>query len=112
MATVLLPRSSRYKDTRLFARTRGEEFGVWLPPREFDRTIRQAITHVVASHEVGFLDSIAVRYYGNEMETMWWVIARVNNIVDPERDMFSGQRLILPPSDVVRGYMSRGTRRV
>ncbi len=97
MATLLLSRTSRYKDTQAFDAGGLVEFGLWESPAEFQNLPAGSRVHTVKSHEVGFLDILAVLYFGDGYEGMWWAIAQANNIIDPEADMYPGMRLVIPP---------------
>ncbi len=78
-------------------------------PREFTAPARAVAgtIHTVAFHEIGFLDLLAVRYYGPGYERMWWSIAMANAMIDPEREMFPGQQLLIPPRASVSQFLSR-----
>lgn len=41
-----------------------------------------------------YLDSVAYKYYGDE--SLWWVIAIFNNIVDPILDLDNRSYLLIP----------------
>jgi len=112
MTTIAIRSDSRYKDTPVYATDDGKPFFSLLePPEEF--TVRQSDFqfHRVASHEIGFLDQLAVRYYGPGEENLWWAIALANNILDPELEMFTGQVLTVPSRRVALTFIGR-TRRV
>jgi hypothetical protein len=40
------------------------------------------------------LDKVAYKFYGDE--SLWWVIAIFNNIVDPFRDFEDKKELLIP----------------
>jgi hypothetical protein len=71
---------------------------------------RTAQLHTVETAEIGFLDLLASRYYGAGMESMWWVIAYVNAIIDPDLEMFVGQVLLIPSQTAVSTFIARGGR--
>jgi len=104
-------RESRYKDTDYFATTvHGVEqfmFDLMNPPVEFATIVAMFTKHRVRQGEVGFLDLIAVKYYGAGNEHFWWAIAMVNGIIDPELDMEMGQVLLVPPRDLVTRFLAR-----
>jgi len=110
MASIRITRTSRYKDTPAFAGPGSPVFGVFIPPEEFIPPFFDYVTHAVRSHEVGFLDRIAVRYYGPGTEMLWWGIAQANRMIDPEREMFVGQHLVVPVRAVAASFMARSTR--
>jgi len=105
--TVVIPRGSRYKDTAVFRSTVGLEYGTYTVPREFRRADGFS-TYRVTQGDVGMLDRVAVAFYGQGMEPMWWVIALANAMIDPELEMRAGQVLVIPPVEVASAYISRG----
>lgn len=102
---------SRYKDTPLFDDAlfgKDEiQFGTMVPPEEFLEPSENVRRHTVAASEVGFLDILAVRFYGQGYEELWWSIALANAILDPENDMFVGQTLLIPPRAQAIKFISR-----
>lgn len=109
--TLDLPEASRYKDTPVFLGTRGPEFGLLEPPIEAIQEDPEYRTHRVRSHEIGFLDMIAVRHYGQGLEKLWWFLALSNAIVDPETETFVGQELLIPPKRLADQFSVRSTLR-
>ncbi len=108
MADVIkLSSLSRYKDTPVFASPDGPVFGLLEPPPEFLEEVEGVRRHTVVSHEIGFLDLLAVRFYGQGYEELWWSIALANAIIDPEKEMFAGQVLLIPPRDQAIQFISR-----
>jgi hypothetical protein len=101
---------SRYKDTNNENTSEGTVLSLWVPPVEFQTVKDNWGTHTVRQHEVGFLDILAARYFGAGMEQLWWVIAQANGIVDPDVDMYPGQRLRIPSRDEVMTFVSRSGR--
>lgn len=69
---------SRYTITPLLQDVDDTFFGLWVAPEiplsPFDSY------HTVNETEIGRMDSIANKYYGNT--ELWWVIAQVNSIND------------------------------
>lgn len=106
-----IPKESRYKDTPVYAGTRGSEFALLEPPVEAIQEDSGYATHRVRSHEVGFLDVVAVRHYGLGRERLWWFLALSNAIIDSEVDMFVGQELLIPRRSFVTQFSTRGSRR-
>ena len=102
---------SRYKDTLLFDDAlfgKDEvQFGTMIPPVEFLEPSENVRRHTVAASEVGLLDILAVRFYGEGYEELWWSIALTNAILDPENEMFAGQTLLIPPRDQAIKFISR-----
>lgn len=108
MANVAIPQGSRYKDTPVYEGTRGPEFALMEPPVEALQESRGYRTHRVRSHELGFLDVLAVRYYGVGTERLWWFLALSNAILDSETEMQVGQTLLVPPRTLAVQFRTRG----
>jgi hypothetical protein len=106
-STLTLPANTRYKDTPMYVGDRGNEFGLMEVPSEFQEPTSDYKQHRVRQDEIGFLDIIAVRYYGDGMEELWWVIALANDLLDYEMEMFVGQVLLIPPREKVVAFLSR-----
>ncbi len=111
MSTVFLDRQSRYKDTPVFDDNDGvgPQLGLFVVPAEFQTVGTGWRTHIVRQGEVGFLDLLSARYFGAGFEKMWTVIATVNNIIDPETDMYPGQRLVIPPASLAGTFANRSS---
>ena len=108
MATIRIATSSRYRSTSLHQDVDLLQYGTYQPPAEFeDVSPGNYATYVVAVQDVGFLDKIAVRFYGPGTEAYWWVICRVNGIVDVETDLWPGRKLVIPPLSAVSAFKSR-----
>jgi len=107
--SVDVPKASRYKDTPVFRGTRGPEFGLWEPPPGAYAEDRAYRVHRIQQREVGFLDQIAVRYYGPGNEILWWFIAQSNGMLDPEKEMRVGQTIVIPPRNVAIQFRTRST---
>lgn len=118
LETVQLSARSRYKLTRIFRNDDldpriagrnedGFEFGLMSVLDDFTTLGDQFRVHRVTQQDIGFLDRVAVRFYGPGFETMWWAIAYANLIVDPEVDMFVGQELVIPNREILLQYIGR-----
>lgn len=107
-ASVSISSTSRYKDTDVFDQGGTVEFALQVPPAEFQTVPVGSTIHTVRNNEIGFLDMLAVRYYGPGSEKLWWVIAQANAMVDPEREMYAGQRLVVPPRSRLTQFLGRG----
>ena len=105
--TVILSRLSRYKDTNVFLAGPAVEFGLWEAPAEFQGLPAGAQTHTVKANEVGFLDIIAVLWYGAGYEEMWWSIAQANAIINQETEMYPGMALVIPTQNLVSQFAAR-----
>lgn len=103
---------SRYKDTYVRVTSSTAELGLWNPPLEFRTPKADWKTHVVRQNEVGFLDILAVQYFGSGMETLWWVIAQANGMVDPDAEMYAGMKLRVPTREDVLAYIARESTNV
>lgn len=105
--TLDLEYESRYKDTTVTQNASSGKlmFEMWERPKELDSMARNALRHIVKGYEVGCLDLLAYNYYKNEK--LWWVIAGVNNLINPFRDMFPGQVLYVPRPEDVEEFLSR-----
>jgi hypothetical protein len=114
--------NERYKDTpmaRVTASGPGSEiFTIYdpdfVPPVEFATFLGGQTPatgtyslYTVTREDVGFPDRIAYLCYGANQEIHWWVIAMVNGILDPETDLFPGQRLIVPSYALLQQFLSR-----
>ena len=112
-AVTILP-TSRYPETKVYDDQDGigPIYGLWEIPEEFGEAADLSTfnRHLVQKNEVGTLDRVAVRHYGLGREALWWAIAIVNGIVNPETDMYAGQEIFVPPFSLVTAYMQRGTR--
>jgi len=103
---------SRYKDTvlRYVEALDSFTYDLWEPPQEFDLNEVTVLKHRVVATDIGCLDLLALDYYGDE--SLWWIIAQANNIIDPVDEMTVGQVLNIPQREVVDAFISRQTRLV
>lgn len=108
--TLQIAANSRYKLTRPFidsALDRGVEFELMSVLDDFYQAGSEFKIHRVRKVDIGFLDRLAVDYFGAGNESLWWAIAYSNAIVDPERDMVVGQALVIPSRDAIQSFLSR-----
>lgn len=96
------PATSRYKGHRYFKREIRRnvlrvEPETWQPP-DIEPSATDLQTQVKPGEE-GRLDLVARRVYGNEQ--LWWVIAFINDIIDPFNEVTVGRKLRFPPFDIV-----------
>lgn len=63
--------------------------------------------YVVEAKFAGRLDLIAASFLGNPHH--WWVIAMLNNILDPHSEIIEGTILYIPTTDRVNSLMSGQT---
>lgn len=107
--TLNVSAASRYKLTRAFvdsARTRGVEFELMSVIEDFYTSGEEFRRHRITSVEIGFMDKLAVRFFGPGNEQMWWAIAYANAILDPETVQV-GEELIIPSREAVRRFLAR-----
>jgi hypothetical protein len=107
MPTLRISPDSRYKDTNVYDEGGVVEFALWEPPAEFVTTDRRTRLHRVSQNEVGFLDVIAFQEWGSGFESLWWIIAQANAIINPETEMYAGQSLVIPPREDVVAFRAR-----
>jgi hypothetical protein len=110
MTTIAVDVVDRYKDTPVGTWPRGPAYGLFNLPIEFDGVPVGSRSHVVTEGDAGFLDAIAAQYYGPGRETLWWVIAVANNVVDVEAEVVAGVTLRIPPLSVVQAFAARRGR--
>ena len=69
---------SRYVATRLvFNQKDGKTY--YSTPDRFVKNVERYVNYVIKSTDT--LDLIALKHYGNPL--LWWIIADMNNIIDP-----------------------------
>jgi hypothetical protein len=105
--TLQLSTDSRYKLTRLFEGDEGLVFGLLSVLDDFYTLGDDYQIHRVTAPEVGFLDIVAARFFGPGNESLWWVIAYANGIIDPDVDMFPGQTLVIPTRQRLLRFLER-----
>ncbi len=111
MAELVLSSLSRYKDTKVYVAEDGTpEFALWEAPVEFTESRDGYREHRVKKNEIGLLDLLAVQYFGGGHESLWWTIAVVNGMVDPEMEMRSGEVILIPPRDAILEFIARVPR--
>lgn len=99
--------NSRYKLTKVYSGDRGRELGLMESLPDLFTLGSEFKTYVVRSTDIGFLDRIAVLFFGAGYEWAWWAIAYANNMVDPDQEMFVGQRLVIPPREALQRFLAR-----
>lgn len=68
----------------------------------------QPDTYFVRQHELARLDLISNTVYSTP--NLWWLLARVNNIIDIENDMFVGQALFVPVLSDYYNFYNQNTK--
>jgi hypothetical protein len=98
---------SRYKDTNILSNIPSGKyrFEMWERPAELANMTLNSTRYIVHQHELGRLDLLAWNFYDNVK--LWWIIAAVNDIVNPLTDMYEGQILIIPDRNDVLAFVSR-----
>lgn len=96
------PATSRYKNAKYFKRVlpsigKRIEPETWVPPGISPSP--SDLSTEIRSGEEGRLDLVSQRVYN--IDSLWWVIAYVNDIIDPFEEATVGRRLRYPPFDVV-----------
>ena len=108
MPEITLSSLSRYKGTRVYTAADGTpEFALFEAPVEFTEDRDGYREHRIKKNEIGMLDMLAVHYFGAGHESLWWVIALVNGMVDPEMEMFTQQVILIPPRDAIVDFIAR-----
>lgn len=101
--------TTRYKDTLEYGdRTFGSVQGLFVLPAEFRTVGMDWTTYTVKEGDIGSMDRVASVKYGAGNEWAWWAILAANGIVDPERELFAGMRIKLPPFQMIQRFTSRG----
>lgn len=101
---------TRYKDTPVIPDPgdgKGDRHGLWVPPEEFENVAAEDMQLETAASAGGFLDEVAFRAYGSGYERYWWVIARAQGIIDPEREVPAGAILRVPPRGAATTFEQR-----
>lgn len=100
---------SRYKTTKVFSGPRGLELGLMEVLDDLYTIGSEYRTYAVRPPDIGFLDRLAVLFYGDGYEWAWWTIAYANNIADPDQEMYVGQRLVIPPRSALQKFLARAS---
>jgi len=109
--TVSLLKTSRFKDTAIFRAEVDKVITALIEvPPEFYQTDPNSKRHTLAQHEIGFLDRLAVAYYGEGFESLWVAVAFANGVTDPEFDLQPGDVLVIPPRPLVMQFLARAGR--
>lgn len=103
----MISENSRYVDTKSLSQNGKTYWGIWERPDELWDALESLgyKEHRVAKSEIGCLDVLAVKYFGNER--LGWFIAAFNNIIDPVTDMYVGQVLRIPDILFVQRFATR-----
>lgn len=97
---------SRFKMTELLEDSGQYRYGLWEPP-EIVLNGSEYVYTVPPEYEKR-IDTVAYQFYGDV--SLWWVIAYVNNIMLPMRDLVSGLRIIIPSLDTVNSVLQRSRK--
>lgn len=111
---IRLSKTSRYAGTSLYQLrdvnglpTSSFTFGVWRRV-EIPDSVNDSV-HIITESEIGRLDNVAFKYYGDSL--LWWVIADANSINDPFTDMIAGSEIRIPDIKTVKSALSEATTR-
>lgn len=94
---------SRFRMTELLEQGGRYRYGLWEPP--YIPLNGQEPAYTVTPDMEGRPDRVSTMFYGTPF--LWWVIASVNNIMLPMRDMVAGMQLIIPTIDQVNSALQR-----
>ena len=103
--SLALDYESRYRDTAERTYEGKKCFELWERPFEVNFMIENSIHHRVVESEVGRLDLLAYAYFDNVK--FWWILAAVNELSNPLRDMFPGQVIYIPNLDDILAMFAR-----
>lgn len=72
---------------------------------EIDRAFWPSIAAraTVLGVEVGRPDLLARRLLGDS--SLWWVLLKFNKLDDPWNELWGGQEILIPDSDVIQSYL-------
>lgn len=98
---IVLDPTSRFRDSQIYIDpVSGIDFYETYQIHNFPFAVTD-LYHQVGTGEVGRIDLIAFRYYGNP--ALWWAIAEANAIAFPLTDIVSGLVLRIPAYQTVVG---------
>ena len=106
VASIGLTDFSRFKSTNVFQTTTNENYyGIWKVPPSLDKEllINNSSKYVITEKDIGRLDLLAYRYFGDER--LHWVIALANGYIDPIDEMEIGAVMLIPSRDIVQNFI-------
>jgi len=107
-STMQVSPRSRYKLTPVYDTTaHGLTYGLLSDLDEFFSNRNDLRKYEVAFAEEYMPDRIMASLFGNGYEDLWWVIAYLNNIVDPTTELSAGTVLSVPSQDSIAAFLSR-----
>lgn len=108
LTPVNLETESRFKDTDLLVDSQGVQYWspLWIRPTEIAQMVASASTYRLAQSDVGRLDIIAYKTLGDSK--LWWIIAALNQIIEPISEMVPGTVILIPDQTAVMSFTSRG----
>lgn len=99
---------SRYKDTYIYRDPSFIEVqGPFRAPVELLTPDDTWTTVRLTATDIAGLDNLAVRLYGPGAEEAWWAVILAAGVIDPERDLYPGYLLKVPPVSVFRSFQAR-----
>ena len=100
LSPAIYSHNSRYKNIKR-VKTMGKSYHVF---NRFNgvKGSNEDLYHRVINGEVGRLDKIAQKYYGDA--SYWWIIAEANRMKDPLTETVLNRALRIPPFNSIIGY--------
>jgi len=104
---------NRYIKTKIFVddfvKPNVQRYGIWVVPHiiknpDVPLKTDQYTNYTVAMGDIGRMDLLAHKFYGDS--TLWWVIAYYSGVKNPLTDMYVGQVLVIPSSELVGNMVS------
>jgi hypothetical protein len=62
-------------------------------------------TYTIIGTDINRVDIISLKVYGRT--DYWWMLMRVNNILDPFNDLYIGQVLKTPPINMIEDFYNK-----
>lgn len=79
-------------------------YDLWVRPSGVNMLLENATKRTITQYDVGRLDKMAYDAY--QSQSLWWVIALVNNYINPITDMVVGKTVIVPKYDRVLSWIN------
>lgn len=108
---VKVPNESRYKLSKVHQDVDADAGDVVFGPLaklvDFHALGTAARQYRMAQQDVGFMDKLAVQFFGPGREEFWWVLAYANMVIDPETDLDAGSVLQIPDVSLLSSFLAR-----
>mgnify|MGYP001562217567 CR=1 FL=1 len=101
---------SRYKLTQVYNTERGRSYELLPSLVDFERLEAGYVRYRITPGDIGQLDGLAVRFYGDGSEWAWFAIASANGIIDPESELVPGMEIAIPPLSRIQQFLARASR--